>query len=167
MRPRAAIIEPGPGRESVWAYPRPPAVVPTRRHVLIVHGGRVIADTRDALRVLETSHAPTWYLPVSDVRMDLLHSSGGRGTTCEWKGGAAYLDLVVADAIVPRAAWRYDSPLPGFETIRDRVAFYARGLDNVTVDGERVRPQPGGFYGGWVTDDVVGPFKGEPGTGGW
>ena len=152
----------------MWDYPRPPAVVPSTRHVRIVHRGTVIADTRDAYRVLETAGAPVWYLAPADVRLELLRPSGGTVTLCEWKGRATYLDLVLSDGTtVPRVAWRYERPQRGYEVIAGRLAFYAGRVDAVTVDGERVRPQPGGFYGGWVTDDVVGPFKGDPGTGGW
>ena len=159
---------PGPGQESVWDYPRPPAVVASGRHVRIVHRGTVIADTRDTLRVLETAGAPVWYLAPADVRLDLLRPSGGGATLCEWKGRATYLDLVLPDGTsVPRVAWRYERPQPGYEALTGRLAFYAGRVDTATVDGELVRPQPGGFYGGWVTSTVVGPFKGEPGTLGW
>jgi uncharacterized protein (DUF427 family) len=165
-RPPTAI-PPGAGQESVWDYPRPPAVSPSARHVRVEHGGEVIAESTRALRVLETAGAPVWYLPRDDVRMDLLRAVPGRQTTCEWKGRASYFDIAVGDSIAPRAAWTYDQPLPGYEAIAGHIAFYAGRVDAATVDGKRVRPQPGGFYGGWVTDDVVGPFKGEPGTEGW
>jgi uncharacterized protein (DUF427 family) len=165
LRPRR--IEPGPGQESVWDYPRPPAVVASDRHVRIEHDGEVVADSRNALRVLETAGAPVWYLPREDVRADLLRPAGGRGTLCEWKGRAAYFDLVLGDRVSPRAAWTYEGPMRGYEALAGRVAFYAGRVDRALVDGELARPQPGGFYGGWVTDDVVGPFKGEPGTEGW
>ncbi len=167
MVPRPARTAPGPGQESAWDYPRPPAVRRTDRHVRIRHGTETVADTRGALRVLETAGAPTWYLPREHVRMDLLRPAEGRGTVCEWKGSAAYFDLVVGDRVSRRAAWTYERPLPGFEALAGRIAFYAGRVDEATVDGQVVRPQPGGFYGGWVTDDVVGPFKGEPGTEGW
>lgn len=161
-------IEPRPDQESVWDYPRPPAVVPSARHVRIVHAGELVAETRRAIRVLETAGAPVWYIPPADVRLELLAPSDGRETVCEWKGRASYVDLVVPNArIVRRAAWRYAAPMPGFEAIRDHLAFYAGRVDLATVDGEVVRPQPGVFYGGWITPDVIGPFKGEPGTEGW
>ncbi len=160
-------IPPGPGQESVWDYPRPPIVVPTDRHVRIVHGGVVVADTTRAVRVLETAGAPVWYLPGDDVQAGLLRPVRGYRTHCEWKGEATYFDLVVGDATVRRAAWTYEHPRPGYEQLRGRIAFYAGRVDVATVDGERARPQPGGFYGGWITDDVAGPFKGEPGTEGW
>lgn len=167
MFPRPQRIVPGAGQESVWDYPRPPAVQPTSRHVRIRFGGTLVADTRGALRVLETAGAPTWYLPREDVRMDVLRPSRGRGSVCEWKGAATYFDLVVGEHVSLRAAWTYERPLPGYEALAGRIAFYAGRVDEATVDGETVRPQPGGFYGGWVTDDVVGPLKGEPGTEGW
>jgi uncharacterized protein (DUF427 family) len=142
-------------------------VLPTSRHVRVGFAEETVAETRAALRVLETAGAPTWYLPREDVRMDLLRPSAGRGSTCEWKGSASYFDLVVGDRVSPRAAWTYERPLPGYEALRGRIAFYAGRVDEATIDGEVVRPQPGGFYGGWVTDDVVGPFKGDAGTEGW
>jgi uncharacterized protein (DUF427 family) len=167
MFPRPRRLVPGPGQESVWDYPRPPVMQPTSRPVQIRFADVTVAETVHALRVLETAGAPTWYLPREDVRMNLLHPSGGRGTVCEWKGSARYFDLVVGDRRSPRAAWTYERPLPGYEALAGRIAFYAGCVDLATVDGETVRPQPGGFDGGWVTDDVVGPFKGEPGTEGW
>ncbi len=167
MITRPQRLAPGPGQESVWDYPRPPAVQPTTRHVRIRFGDGIVADTTRALRVLETAGAPAWYVPSEDVRVDLLRPSDGRGTVCEWKGSATYFDLVVGDRVSRRAAWTYEQPLPGYEALAGRIAFYAGRVDAATVDGETVRPQPGGFYGGWVTDDVVGPFKGEPGTEGW
>ena len=162
-----ARIEPGPGQESVWDYPRPPAVVPSNREIRVEHGGEVVAETREAVRVLETAGAPVWYIPRSHVRMELLRPVPDRTTQCEWKGSATYFDLGVGDSVVRNAAWTYERPLPGYEAIAGRIAFYASRVDAATVDGEAVRPQPGGFYGGWVTDDVVGPYKGEPGTEGW
>lgn len=160
-------IAPGPGQESAWDYPRPPVVVASDRRVVVEHRGLVVADTRRAVRVLETAGAPVWYLPRDDVRMGLLRPVPGYRTQCEWKGAATYFDLAVGGSVSRRAAWTYERPLPGYEEVRGRVAFYAGRVDRVTVDGEAVRPQPGNFYGGWITDDVVGPFKGEPGTEGW
>lgn len=162
----ATPVAPRPGQESAWDYPRPPALVPSDRIVRVEHGGEVIAESRRAIRVLETAGAPAWYLPAEDVRTDLLRPVPGQ-TLCEWKGAASYFDIVVGGVTARRAAWTYPVPRPGYESIADRVAFYAGRVDRATVDGEHVRPQPGGFYGGWVTDDVVGPFKGEPGTEGW
>jgi len=157
---------PGPGQESVWDYPRPPRLERTDRHVQVVLGGEVVADTRRAWRVLETSHPPVYYIPPEDVRRDLVRDAGD-GSFCEWKGGARYFDVAAGGIVRPRAAWSYPDPTPGFAAIRDHLAFYAQPMDRCTVDGEVVRPQPGGFYGGWVTSDVVGPFKGEPGTAFW
>ena len=167
VRNRPVPQRPGPDQESVWDYPRPPVVVPSNRHVRVEHAGAIVADTRRALRVLETASPPAWYLPPEDVRTDLLERVATASTFCEWKGRAAYLDLVVDGARSRMAAWTYDAPTTRYAHIAGWIAFFAGRLDRVTVDGERVRPQPGGFYGGWVTDDVVGPFKGEPGTEGW
>ena len=156
----------GPGQESVWDYPRPPSAEVTGRHVVVEFGGRVVADTRRAIRVCETSHPPVYYVPRDDVAEGVLHRAGG-GTWCEWKGVATYWDLVVDDRRAAEVAWSYADPSPGYEHLRGAVAFYPARVDRALVDGEQVRPQPGTFYGGWITDDVVGPFKGEPGTLGW
>lgn len=161
-----ARIEPGPGRESVWDYPRPPAIARDGRRVIVRLADETIADTRRAIRVLETSHPPTWYLPLDDVAERFLRPGEG-ASVCEWKGRATYFDVVVGDARAIDAAWTYPVPSAAYAALADHVAFYAGRIDEVTVDGEVVRPQPGGFYGGWITDDVVGPFKGDPGTRGW
>src|SRR5262245_29381134 len=154
--------------ESVWDYPRPPRVEPSARRVRVVLGGGVIAETTRSLRVLETSHPPVYYVPLDDVVPGALEPAGGRGTVCEWKGTASYLDAVGADGgRVERAAWTYRDPSPGFEAIRDAVAFYPALMDECTVDGEVVRAQEGGFYGGWITSEIVGPVKGAGGTAGW
>jgi uncharacterized protein (DUF427 family) len=163
-RPNA--IQPGQGQESVWDYPRPPHLEPTSRRVVVRFAGITIADSRRAHRVLETSHPPTYYIPWDDVRMDLL-TSGCRTSWCEWKGRAEYLTVRVGDRTAEDAAWRYPEPRSDFAPIAGHIAFYCAAMDRCTVDGEVARPQPGGFYGGWVTDDVVGPFKGGPGTSGW
>jgi uncharacterized protein (DUF427 family) len=158
----------GRARESVWDYPRPPRLELSTRRIAIVLGGAVIADTIRAHRVLETSHPPVYYVPMEDVAHGSLELSKGRGTFCEWKGAASYLDAIGGDGRrVERAAWTYLDPARGFEAIRGAVAFYPALMDECTVDGERVEPQPGGFYGGWITSDVIGPFKGAPGTLGW
>lgn len=159
-------IEPGPGQESVWDYPRPPRVEPSTRHVVVEFGGERIADTRAAVRVLETSHPPTWYLPPEDIRVELLRRTD-RQSRCEFKGVAIYYDVVVGDRVAENAAWSYPDPSPGFEAIARHVAIYPGLMDACLVDGVRVEPQAGGFYGGWITPDVAGPFKGDPGTGGW
>lgn len=157
---------PGPGQESVWEYPRPPVQVPDGREVVVGFGG-VVARTTGAVKVLETSHPPTWYLPADAFEPGTLRPATG-ASWCEWKGEAAYLDLVAADGrVAPRAAWTYPRPTPAFLALGGMVAFYPAAVDEVTIAGEVVRPQPGSFYGGWVTDDVVGPFKGGPGSNGW
>ena len=161
--------EPAPvaaGQESVWDYPRPPVVEQTDRRIVILHKGVTLVDTRAAWRTLETSHPPTYYIPQSDIAMAHLVSNAG-GSICEWKGLARYWDVVVGAARLVGAGWSYPSPLPGFEPIRDHIAFYAAPFDQVEIDGERVTPQPGGFYGGWITSREAGPFKGIPGSSFW
>ena len=156
----------GPGQESVWAYPRPPALAPSAEHVVVRFGGETIADSRRAIRVLETSHAPVYYLPPDDVRTDLL-ASIARRTACEFKGAASYADVVVGERRASAACWWYAAPAPAFAPIAGWIAFYPSRMDLVTVDGETVRPVGGDFYGSWVTSRVAGPFKGGPGTEGW
>jgi uncharacterized protein (DUF427 family) len=170
-RPQPEI--PGPGQESVWDYPRPPRLEHTTHDIEVVLGGVVVARTRVPLRVLETSHPPTYYLPMDCFVPGALRPAAG-GSFCEWKGQAAYLDIVggVPDgadgpAVAPRAAWHYPTPTRAYADIAGHVALYPGAVDRCTVDGEVVRPQPGGFYGGWVTSAVVGPFKGDPGTMFW
>lgn len=159
-------IAPGPGQESVWDYPRPPRLEETARHIRVVFGGLVIVDTRRALRVLETSHPPVYYLPPADVL--LAHFVPAPGNSfCEWKGLAGYYTVEAGGKVADSAAWFYPDPSPAFAPLKDYVALYPGRMDFCTVDGERVSPQPGGFYGGWITSDVVGPFKGGPGTAGW
>jgi uncharacterized protein (DUF427 family) len=155
--------------ESVWDYPRPPRVERTDELVVVEHAGVEVARTRSALRVLETSHPPTYYLPSDAFTPGVLRpASSGRRTTCEFKGVAAYHDLVLsADIVVRDAGWSYPSPRPGFEALRGTVALYPGRVDRVTVDGEVVTAQAGDFYGGWITGRVTGPFKGGPGTWGW
>ena len=158
--------QPGPGQESVWDYPRPPAVEASGETVEVVLGGEVVARTTAAYRVLETSHPPTYYLPREAFAEGVLRPAEG-SSVCEWKGRAAYFDLVHGDRTAARAAWTYPEPRPGFEAIRDHLAVMPGLVDECRVDGEVVRPQEGGFYGGWITDRVVGPFKGRPGSWGW
>ena len=166
MRPPEPI-PPGPGQESVWDYPRPPELRTCPRRVRVVHGGLVVADTTDALKVCETSQLPAYYLPAADVRTDLLIGSAHR-SLCEWKGMAAYRTLLVPGSEpVVDAAWSYGSPTPAFAPIRGHLAFYAGRVDECWVGDDRVQPNPGSFYGGWWTPDVVGPFKGVPGSSGW
>lgn len=153
----------GPGQESVWDYPRPPRLEPTEELVEVEFGGRVIARTTRALRVLETSHPPTYYLPVEDVEPGVLRPASGT-SVCEWKGRAVYFDVLAGDQVAERAAWSYPDPTTAFGALREHVALYPGRMDRCLVDGEVVRPQPGRFYGGWITTRIVGPFKGEPGT---
>lgn len=155
-------VEPGPGQESVWDYPRPPALVPDPRTVEVMGPAGRVAFALRTVRVLETSHPPTFYLPPESIVAGALELVAG-SSHCEWKGRAEYLALAGTHEAV---GWRYPSPYEDFMPYAGWVSFYP-GRVVCTVDGERVRPQAGGFYGGWITDDVVGPFKGEPGTGGW
>jgi uncharacterized protein (DUF427 family) len=164
--PRVARIEPAPGQLSVWDFPRPPDLVQWHEDVTITLAGELIAETTEAWCVLETSHPPTYYLPPAAFRDGSLQPADGT-TFCEWKGTARYLDLVAGEWVAPRAAWTYPSPTARFAALRDHVAVYPAAMDACTVDGVAVLPQPGGFYGGWVTPRVVGPFKGDSGTQGW
>lgn len=152
--------------ESVWDYPRPPRLEPSSERVVVTHAGLVLADTTSSLRVLETSHPPTYYLPASAFASGVLRPAEG-ASWCEWKGQASYLDLVVGDQVLTGIAWTYPDPAAPFEALRDHVALYPGRVDECTVDGEVVQPQPGNFYGGWITSRVTGPFKGGPGTSGW
>jgi uncharacterized protein (DUF427 family) len=138
----------------------------TPRLVVVELAGRVLARTDRAVRVCETSHPPTYYIPRDDVADGVL-ARGQGASLCEWKGAATYWDAVVDGVRFPAVGWSYEHPSPGYELLRGAVAFYPGRVDRATVDGEAVRPQAGGFYGGWITDEVVGPFKGEPGTLGW
>jgi uncharacterized protein (DUF427 family) len=159
-------IPPGPGQESVWDYPRPPRVEDCPRRVKVVFRSVVVADSRQTKRVLETSHPPVYYIPPDDIRMDLLLPSRG-SSFCEWKGRAQYYHLQVDGSIVREAAWYYPDPVRAFVALRDHVAFYPSRVDACYVDEELVRSQEGDFYGGWITDNIVGPFKGAPGTNWW
>jgi uncharacterized protein (DUF427 family) len=159
-------IEPGPDQESVWDYPRPPALEPVDERVRVEHGGITLADTTDAFRVLETSHPPVYYLPPGDIAMEHLTKTG-RTSLCEFKGRAVYYDLELEDQRVAQVAWGYPNPPDGYEAIQDHLAFYASKVDACYVGEEQAHAQEGDFYGGWITDKVVGPFKGGPGTVGW
>lgn len=152
--------------ESVWDYPRPPRVEATDRVVRVEFAGSVVVESARALRVLETSHPPVYYVPAGDVAPGVLVPSPTR-TFCEYKGVASYFDLVVGDAVSPDAAWTYREPVPGFEALAGYVAFYPGRVGACSVDGETVVAQEGDFYGGWITRDVTGPFKGGSGTLGW
>lgn len=159
-------IEPRADQESVWDYPRPPRVESTGAHVVIWLAEEIVADTRRAVRVLETSHPPVYYIPRADFAEDSLFPAEG-SSFCEFKGAAKYLSIRTADVTAKRSAWYYPNPSPGYEALVDHVAVYPAAMDSCEVDGEIVSPQAGGFYGGWITSSVVGPFKGEPGTTGW
>ena len=161
-RPEFAT-DPGPGQESAWDYPRPPAVKPDSRLVEVRNGDVLVARTTRSYRILETASPPTFYLPMEDAAMDRLVPAPG-SSVCEWKGAARYWALAAnSDEAI---GWDYPRPRSRFGVIKDHLAFYP-GRIACFVDGERVQPQPGRFYGGWITSDVVGPFKGEPGTGHW
>ncbi len=163
---RPAPLTPGQGQESVWDYPRPPSVEPVAAQIEVTFGGVTVARTNRALRVLETSHPPVYYLPTSDFVSGSLRPALGR-SFCEWKGTASYFDIVVGPNVASAAAWGYPQPTPAFTELLDHVAVYPAAMDRCTVDGEVVVAQPGTFYGGWVTSAVVGPFKGEPGSEFW
>ena len=159
-------VIPRPGQESVWDYPRPPRVEAVPERIRMIVGELVIADSSRAMRVLETAGAPVYYLPPGEVRMDLLRPS--RSTSvCEWKGTAGYWSLEVDGRRIPDIAWSYEQPSPAFRAIRGYLGFYAAKVDEAWVGDERATPQPGGFYGGWMTSRIVGPVKGEPGSRGW
>ncbi len=162
-RPDFADI-PGPGQESVWDYPRPPELVPDRRLVEVYHGEQLVASSNRACRVLETAHPPSFYIPPEDVKWEMLEPAPG-SSVCEWKGTAKYWALAI-DPNHHVVGWSYPEPTPAFESICDYVSFYPAVL-TCHVAGERVRPQPGKFYGGWITDEITGPFKGEPGSAHW
>lgn len=155
-----------PGQESVWRYPRPAIAEASDRHVVIELGTRRIADSRRTVRTLETSHPPSYYIPVADIAPGVLRRASGR-SMCEWKGAAIYWDVVVGDTVLPGVGWSYPEPTERFRILADHIAFYARPFTRCLVDGEPVTPQPGSFYGGWITSAVAGPFKGAPGSLGW
>jgi uncharacterized protein (DUF427 family) len=165
IRPQPAT--PGPDQESVWDYPRPPRIAGDGRRVRVVCNGRTVVDTTDAVRVLETSHPPGWYIPVAALRGAELRPTR-HSTWCEFKGRASYYDIVGdAGVLAVNAAWSYPRPSEGYEALADHFSVYPDRVDRCLVDDQQVRSQAGGFYGGWITDDVVGPFKGEYGTIGW
>ena len=153
-------------RESVWDYPRPPRVEPCDRRVRVIVEDVVVAESDRALRVLETSSPPTIYVPREDVRAEHLRPGEGK-TVCEFKGTASYHDVVVGDRVVESAAWSYRRPNDRYAELRDHVAFYAGRVDEAYLGDEAVTPQPGEFYGGWITQELDGPFKGGPGSSGW
>ena len=153
--------------ESVWDYPRPPRLEESARHLTIVHAGVTIADTTHSLRILETSHPPVYYIPQCDIAMQFIRLSSRRGSFCEFKDVASYWSLDLSTVAVDDVAWSYANPSSKYVALKDYLAFYASPVDECTVDGEIVAPQPGDFYGGWITSHVKGPFKGAPGTMGW
>jgi uncharacterized protein (DUF427 family) len=165
MRPKS-YIRPRPGQESVWDYPRPPRLEPVTKRLRVIFSGITLADTIHGKRVLETSHPPVYYIPPDNVSLEHMLSVSGT-SFCEWKGAAHYFDVEVDGRRVPRAAWSYHDPTPDFFAIKNHLAFYGHLMDACFVGAEQARPQPGSFYGGWITNDIVGPFKGEPGTAGW
>ncbi|MBH0054395.1 DUF427 domain-containing protein [Salinibacterium sp. SWN139] len=164
--PRPKPVTPKVGQESVWDYPRPPRVEHMPQRVVVRLGGHVIVDTTDAVRVLETSHPPVYYVPIAAFPEGVLVPV--RGTSfCEFKGEAHYFDVVAGGGVAERAGWVYPEPTHGFEQLATRVALYPGQMDSCEIDGELVTSQEGDFYGGWITKNLVGPFKGAPGTMGW
>ena len=161
----AFAVDPGPHQVSVWDFPRPPRLATDTREVVLRWGTVEVARTRRSLCVLETAHPPSFYLPLADVARHLLRPAPG-GSFCEWKGPARYWSLVDGTRQLPGVSWSYPPPLAGAAALADRVAFYLHGLAG-TIDGLPLRPQPGGFYGGWITPELVGPFKGAAGSEGW
>jgi len=159
-------IEAGPGQESVWDYPRPPRLELCTRKVEVSFSGVVIAASTRTVRLLETSHPPTYYIPPDDIRWEHI-SPGTGGSFCEFKGRAVYWSIRAGESFVENAAWSYRDPTESYGALRDYLAFYAAKAGDCFVDGHRVQPQPGGFYGGWITPEILGPFKGGPGTLGW
>ncbi len=164
MRPRPDPV--GPGQESVWSYPRPAVAEPSPAHIVIELRGVILADTRASIRTLETSHPPSYYIPPADIAPGVLRRAEG-SSFCEWKGWATYWDVVTEDLVITRVGWSYPNPGPGFLNLRNYIAFYAAPFDSCSVNGEIVTPQPGDFYGGWITSALTGPFKGIPGSHGW
>jgi len=163
---RSSRITPGPGQESVWDYPRPPRVEDSNKHIRVILNGAVIADTHRAKRVLETSHPPVYYLPPEDVKMEYFIPTS-RNTFCEFKGTASYYTITVGDKTLPNGAWYYRKPSKGYESLTNYIALYPSQMDACYLDDEQVQPQEGDFYGGWITSEIVGPFKGGAGTYGW
>ncbi|WP_161883050.1 DUF427 domain-containing protein [Deinococcus alpinitundrae] len=170
MTPRPTPDPTAPGQESVWAYPRPPRLEHTGKRLQIWLGGELIADTdwstAPAFRVLETSHPPGYYLPPDAFKAGVLGRASG-SSSCEFKGAATYWTLTGGERVVRAAGWSYERPTLAFREMAGCVAVYAGAMDECRVAGEVVTPQPGEFYGGWITADIKGPFKGAPGTMGW
>jgi len=160
------IVEPGPGQESVWDYPRPPRVEAVDKRIKVIFAGVTIADSEKTLRVLETASPPVYYIPPNDIQKHYLEPSE-HSTLCEWKGISQHWHLKVGDQTARNAAWSYPEPWRGYEAIRDAIAFYPGRVDACYIDDQLVTPQPGRYYGGWITPEITGPIKGEPGTQGW
>ena len=158
-------IPPQLGQESVWDYPRPPRLEDVSKLIEIFCNDLAIAHTTNAKRVLETSHPPVYYIPTNDIAMEYLFRAEG-ASFCEWKGIAVYYSVKVIDKLLEKVAWSYPEPTEPFSSMKDYIAFYPQNMD-CYVNGEKVTPQPGGFYGGWITSDIVGPFKGDQGSMGW
>lgn len=157
-RPKFAL-KPGKGQESVWDYPRPPKLDPDDREVLVIFANKIIARTTNAIRVLETASPPTFYIPKEDLNMSFIEKTIGE-SKCEWKGEAIYWNIVVDDEKAERAAWSYPKPFKDYNAIKSYLCFYPSKV-HCYVEGEHVKPQPGEFYGGWITREIVGPVKGE------
>jgi uncharacterized protein (DUF427 family) len=160
-------IEPQPGQESVWDYPRPPRLERSPKQVKVIFNGVTIADSHDTYRVLETSHPPVYYIPPEDIQGEYLQQTTPQKSLCEWKGFANYYTVIVGEQQVINAAWYYSQPTAEFGAIKNYVAFYPSKMDACYLDDEPVQAQLGDFYGGWITSDIVGPFKGDVGTWGW
>jgi uncharacterized protein (DUF427 family) len=164
---RGDVAANGKPVESVWDFPRPPRIETVEWRIRVVHAGLTIVDAPSAVRVLETSQPPAYYVAPEHIRVEHLRAAPQRQTFCEWKGVASYADVVVGESVVEAAAWSYAEPTPPFAVIAGHWGFYAQRLDECWVDDERVVPNPGSFYGGWITANVTGPFKGAPGTAHW
>jgi len=159
-------IKPKQGQESVWDYPRPPKLERIGESVRVIFNGKVLAETNDALRILETSHPPTVYIPKKDIDLSMLEEAS-RNTYCEWKGKGSYYHLIDGDRVVENAAWYYHNPRNAYADLKDHIAFYPSKVDQCFIGDEEVEAQAGDFYGGWITSKIVGPFKGGEGTFGW
>jgi len=157
--------EPGPGEESVWDYPRPPKLVPFYGRVEVKWLDTIIASTTEAFRILETASPPSFYLPPAHTDLKLFREATG-SSFCEWKGKATYWDIEINGVSIENAAWSYNNPNPAYRSVKNYFSFYPSKTE-CYVEGVRVKPQPGGFYGGWMTPNIIGPVKGEPGTGAW
>ena len=166
MFSRPQPIAPGPGQESVWDYPRPPRLEKVSEKLRVTFCGETIADSTKAYRVLETSHPPVYYFPPTDVQQNVLVPAAGH-SFCEFKGVAQYWTLDLRGAHAEKAAWSYPDPTERFRAIKDFFAFYPSRVESCWIGDERVQPQEGDFYGGWITSRIVGPFKGAAGTFGW